>query len=146
MSLQCKGLSRAFSNSTVQCINSSVLSFLYDPTLTSIHDHWKKLSFDEMDFVGKVMSLLLNMLSRLVITFLPRSKRLLISWPLPARPGPWRVPRLGLLLWPCTAPHVLPRVQACQLIKNFFNPNVFVFSLPLRKAISILSENHPLLF
>ena len=31
-------------------------------------------------FVGKVMSLLLNMLSSLVITFLPRSKRLLISW------------------------------------------------------------------
>ena len=31
-------------------------------------------------FVGKVMSLLLNMLSRLVITFLPKSKRLLISW------------------------------------------------------------------
>ena len=31
-------------------------------------------------FVGKVMSLLLNMLSRLVITFLPRSRRLLISW------------------------------------------------------------------
>ena len=31
-------------------------------------------------FAGKVMSLLLNMLSRLVITFLPRSKRLLISW------------------------------------------------------------------
>ena len=30
--------------------------------------------------VGKVMSLLFNMLSRLVITFLPRSKRLLISW------------------------------------------------------------------
>ena len=31
-------------------------------------------------FVSKVMSLLLNILSRLVITFLPRSKRLLISW------------------------------------------------------------------
>ena len=31
-------------------------------------------------FVGKVMSLLLNMLSSLVITFLPRSKQLLISW------------------------------------------------------------------
>ena len=31
-------------------------------------------------FVGKVMSLLLNMLSRLVVTFLPKSKRLLISW------------------------------------------------------------------
>ena len=33
-----------------------------------------------MDFVDKVISLLFNMLSRLVITFLPRSKRLLISW------------------------------------------------------------------
>ena len=33
-----------------------------------------------MDLVGKVMSLLLNMLSKLVITFLPRSKHLLISW------------------------------------------------------------------
>ena len=33
-----------------------------------------------MDFVGKAMSLLFNMLSRLVITFLPRRKRLLISW------------------------------------------------------------------
>ena len=33
-----------------------------------------------MDFVGKVLSLLFNMLSRLVITFLPRSKHLLISW------------------------------------------------------------------
>ena len=33
-----------------------------------------------MDFVGKVMSLLFNMLSRLVINFLPRSKYLFISW------------------------------------------------------------------
>ena len=32
------------------------------------------------DFVGKIMSLLFNMLSRLVIAFLPRSKHLLISW------------------------------------------------------------------
>ena len=61
-------------------INSSALSFLYSPTLTSIHDYWKNHSFDYMDFVGKVMSLLLNMLSMLFITFLPRSKCLLISW------------------------------------------------------------------
>ena len=33
-----------------------------------------------MDFVGKVMSLHFNMLSRLVIAFLPRSKHILISW------------------------------------------------------------------
>ena len=40
----------------------------------------KTLALTRWTLVGKVMSLLLNMLSRLVITFLPRSKRLLISW------------------------------------------------------------------
>ena len=41
----------------------------------------KTIALTRRTLVGKVMSLLLNMLSRLVITFLPRSKRLLISWP-----------------------------------------------------------------
>ena len=40
----------------------------------------KTIALTRRTFVGKVMSLLWNMLSRLVITFLPRSKRLLISW------------------------------------------------------------------
>ena len=40
----------------------------------------KTIALTRRTFVGKVMSLLLNMLSRLVITLLPRSKRLLISW------------------------------------------------------------------
>jgi hypothetical protein len=40
----------------------------------------KTIALTRRTFVGKVMSLLLNMLSRLVITFLPRSKHLLISW------------------------------------------------------------------
>ena len=40
----------------------------------------KTIALTGWTFVGKVMSLLLNMLSRLVITFLPRSKHLLISW------------------------------------------------------------------
>ena len=40
----------------------------------------KTIALARWTLVGKVMSLLLNMLSRLVITFLPRSKRLLISW------------------------------------------------------------------
>ena len=39
--LQSKGLSRVFSNTTVQSINFLVLSLLYGPTLTSIHDYWK---------------------------------------------------------------------------------------------------------
>ena len=51
-------------------INSSVLSFLYGPTLTYIYDNWKNHSFDYMLF---------NMLSMLVIAFLPRRK-LLILW------------------------------------------------------------------
>ena len=40
----------------------------------------KTIALTRQTFVGKVISLLLNMLSRLIITFLPRSKRLLISW------------------------------------------------------------------
>ena len=52
----------------------------FSPALTSIHDYWKNHSFDQMNFVGKVMSLLFNMLSRLVIVFLPRSKCLSILW------------------------------------------------------------------
>ena len=46
ISLQSKGFSRVFSNTTVQSINSSVLSFLYSPTFTYIHDHWKNHSLD----------------------------------------------------------------------------------------------------
>ena len=45
ISLQSKGLSRVFSNT----ISSSVLSFLYSPTLTSIRDYWKNHSLDKMD-------------------------------------------------------------------------------------------------
>ena len=62
-------------------INSSVISFLYSPTLTSIHLTSKASCMDTWSrwtFVGKVMSLLFNMLSRWVITFLPRSKCLLL--------------------------------------------------------------------
>ena len=46
VSLQSMGLSRVFSNTTVQSINSLVLSFLHSPTLTSIHDYWKNHSLD----------------------------------------------------------------------------------------------------
>ena len=70
----------SFPTPQFKSINSLALSFLYNPTLTSIHDHWKTIALTRWTFVGRVMSLFLNMLSRLVITFLPRSKRLLISW------------------------------------------------------------------
>ena len=58
--------------------NCSVLSLLYGPTLTSVHDDC--IAFTIQIFVSKATSLLLNMLSRFVIAFLPRSKHLLISW------------------------------------------------------------------
>ena len=61
-------------------INSLVLSLLYSPTLTSVHDYWKNHSLNIRTFVDKIMSLLFNMLSKFVIAFLPKSKHLLISW------------------------------------------------------------------
>ena len=48
ISLQSKGLSRGFSNTTVQ--KHQFFSYLYSPTLTSIHDYWKNHSFDKTDF------------------------------------------------------------------------------------------------
>ena len=56
-------------------INSLVLSLFNGPALTSIHDYRKNHSFDYMDvYLAKWHFMLFNMLSRLVITFLPRSK------------------------------------------------------------------------
>ena len=46
ISLQSKGFSRVFSSTTVKKHHSSMLSLLYSPTLTSIHDYWKNHSFD----------------------------------------------------------------------------------------------------
>ena len=71
ISLQSKGLSRVFSSTQFESINSLVLSLLYGPALISIHDYWK---LTIQTFFSKVMSLLLNMLARFVIAFLPRSK------------------------------------------------------------------------
>ena len=61
-------------------INSLVLSFHYNPTPLPYMTTGKTIALTGRTFVGKVMSLLYNMLPRLVIAFLPRSKCLLISW------------------------------------------------------------------
>ena len=60
-------------------INSLALSFLYDPTVTSIHDTGKTIHLTRRTFVGKVISLLFNMLPRLVIAFF-QGASVLISW------------------------------------------------------------------
>ena len=59
-------------------INSLVLSFLYSPLSHPYMTTGRTITLTRRTLIGKVMSLLFNMLSRLVITFLPRSKRLLI--------------------------------------------------------------------
>ena len=51
--LQSKGLSRVFPTPQFKSIDSLVLSFLYSPTLTSIHDCWENHSFDNMDLHHK---------------------------------------------------------------------------------------------
>ena len=56
LSLQSKGLSRVFSNTTVQTHHSSVLSFLYSPTLTSYMTTGKTIALTRRTFVGKVTS------------------------------------------------------------------------------------------
>ena len=80
LALLSKGISKVFSSTQFEGINSLVLSLLYGTTFTSIHDYWKTMSLTRWTLVGRVMSLLFNMLSRLVRAFLPRSKCLLISW------------------------------------------------------------------
>ena len=72
--LQSKGLSKIFSRNTVQKMNSLAFCFLYGAAFMSIHDYWKSHSFEKRTFVGKVMSMLFNMLSRLVIDFVPQRK------------------------------------------------------------------------
>ena len=60
-------------------INSLAISFLYSPTLTSIHDYWENHSFNCMDLCLQSNVSTFNMLSRLS-DFLPRSKHIFISW------------------------------------------------------------------
>ena len=81
ISLQSNGLSRVFSNTTVQKHQFFRGSAFFTVQLSHPYvTTGKTIALSRRTFVGKVMSLLLNMLSRLVITFLPRSKCPLISW------------------------------------------------------------------
>ena len=81
ISLQSKRLSRVFSNTTVQKhrffgTQPKFIIQLSHPYMTT----GKTIALTRWTFVGKVVSLLFNILSSLVIAFLPRSKCLLISW------------------------------------------------------------------
>ena len=83
ISLQSKGLSRVFSNITVEKHQFFSAQLSYVRVVQLSHSYMttgKTTAWTRRTFIDKVMSLLFNMLSRLVITFLPRSKLLLISW------------------------------------------------------------------
>ena len=72
--MQSKELSRVFSNPQFKSINYSVLNIFMVQFSNSYMTTGKTIALIRQTFVGKVMSLLFNMLSRLVITFLPRSQ------------------------------------------------------------------------
>ena len=54
--LPVRGTVKSYPTSQFKSINSSVLSFLYGPTLTSVHDNWKNHSFDYMDLCRQSLS------------------------------------------------------------------------------------------
>ena len=83
ISLQSKGLSRVFSNPTVQKASILWCSAFFMVQLSHPYMTTRKIktiALTRRTFVSKVMSLLYNMLSRFVTAFLPRSKHLLIPW------------------------------------------------------------------
>ena len=71
-----KSLKHHSSKASIHWCSAFFIVQLSHPYMTT----GKTIALTSQTFVGKVMSLLFNMLSRFVITFLPRSKRLLISW------------------------------------------------------------------
>ena len=72
--------SQESSQTQFKSIISSVLSLIYGPTFTSVHDYWKNHSFDYMDICQQSDVSAFSILSRFFIAFLPRSMHLLISW------------------------------------------------------------------
>ena len=78
----------------------------------------KTIALTRQTFVGKVMSLLLNMLSRLVISFLPRSKCLLISWLQSPSAVILEPPKESLTLFPLF-PHLFPIAKSQTRLSNW---------------------------
>ena len=112
-------------------ISSSALSFLYWPH--SYITTGKTIALTRQTFVGKVMSLLLNMLSRLVIPFLPRSKCLLISW----RQSPSAVILEPRKIKPDTSSIVSPSV--CHEVMRLVATILFFWMLSFKPTFSLSS-------
>ena len=97
------------------------------PYMTTGKNH----SFDQMDFVGKVMSLFLNMLSRFVIAFLPRSKCLLLSWLQPPSAVISEPQKIKSLTVSIVSPSICHEVMAPDAMISVFWMLSWVFHSPL---------------
>ena len=95
--LEVQGTQESSPTPQFKSINSLVLSFLYSPTLTSIHDYWKNHSLPRQTFVGKAMSLLFNIVSRLIMekAMAPHSSTL--AWKIPWMEEPGGLQSVGSL-------------------------------------------------
>ena len=128
--MQSKGFSRVFSNTTFKSIDSSALSFLYGQVLHLYTTIGKTIALTIWTFVGTVMSLLFNTLSRFAIAFLPRSKDLLIS----CLQSPSTVILEGFLGWlrwcriclQCRKPRFSPRVGKISWRREWLPTPVFL--------------------
>ena len=102
----------------------------------------KTIALTRQTFVGKVMSLLLNMLSRLVITFLPRSKCLLISWMQSPSVVIWEPKKIKSLTVSTVSPSICYEVMGLDaMIFTFwmlhFKPAFPLFSFTFINTLSI---------
>ena len=89
----------------------------------------KTIALTRWTFVGQVMSLLFNILSRLVITFLPRSKRLLISWLQSPSAVIWEPPKQKVTVSPFICHEVMgPDAMILVFWKLTFKPTFLVSS------------------
>ena len=77
----------------------------------------KTIALTRRTFVGKVMSLLFNMLSRLVLTFLPRSKHLLISWLQSPSAVIWEPPKIKSVTVSNVSPSICHEVMVTEAMK-----------------------------
>ena len=81
----------------------------------------KTIALTRETFVGKVMSLLFNMQSRLVITFLPRSKHLLISWPQSPSAVILETPKIKFATVSIVSPSISHEVMGLDAMIGFLN-------------------------
>ena len=101
----------------------------------------KTIALTKWTFVGKMMSLLFNMLSRFVIAFLPRSKRLLISWLQSPAAAIWEPKKIKSVTVSIVSPSICPEVRGldamilvfeCRLLRQLLHSPL---SLSLRGSL-----------